>query len=170
MYSHHLGIIILFLGSGVGNMQTIIRLNDEDIKNVIAQHFQTDVSDVYVKAERITCGYGAGEHDEYRPCAEVQTKNVSPLTPKSNGPEEKSENYDKEIADTFDRIMVLDGVIADDDGEIVIVGKNANDYLLIGLLGKLIHKGIVSVRIGNEISERDLLYMRRLLNVNRGTE
>lgn len=54
-------------------MQTIIKLNCADIREIIAKHFKTDIGKVTLVMERISVGYGRAEHDEYLPTAIIET-------------------------------------------------------------------------------------------------
>lgn len=76
-------------------------------------------------------------------------------------------NYNKEIAEVFDRVSYLDGVKPYGHKEVVIQGKYVNDYLLIGLLHRLIKEGIVDIKISENISDIDLDYLERLLHLRK---
>lgn len=52
-------------------MQTIIKLNCTDIREIIAKHFETDIGNVDLVTDRISVGYGRAEHDEYMPAATI---------------------------------------------------------------------------------------------------
>ena len=78
-------------------------------------------------------------------------------------------NYDKEIADVFERVCYLEGVSAD-GGNVLLEGGHINDYLLIGLLSRLIDDGVVDIRISNKISSTDLDYLQRLLHMKEREE
>lgn len=73
-------------------------------------------------------------------------------------------DYNKGIAEVFDRVSILDGVsgYVDDVG---IRGGHFDDYLLVGLLSRLINEGDVDIVIKDTISERNLNYLERLLHV-----
>ena len=45
-------------------MQTIIKLNEDDMINIIANHYQVDKSNVKIRVEQECVGYGIGEHME----------------------------------------------------------------------------------------------------------
>ena len=53
-------------------MQTIYKLNNKDIEEIIAQHYKVNIENVHVKTERISVGYGILEHDEYLPTATIE--------------------------------------------------------------------------------------------------
>lgn len=55
-------------------MKTIYKLDADDIKLIIARHFQVDKNNVNVKTERISVGYGTMEHNEDVPVATVELK------------------------------------------------------------------------------------------------
>lgn len=76
-------------------------------------------------------------------------------------------NYNKEIADVFERVSYLDGVKQYGHKEVVIQGKYVNDYLLIGLLHRLIKDGLVDIKISENISDIDLDYLQRLLHLKK---
>lgn len=46
-------------------MKTIYKLDVDDIKTIIAQHFKVNIENVSVTTEKIRVGYGTMEHDEY---------------------------------------------------------------------------------------------------------
>ena len=72
--------------------------------------------------------------------------------------------YNKEIAEVFDRVSILDGVSGYGD-DVGIRGGHFDDYLLVGLLSRLINEGDVDIVIKDTISERNLNYLQRLLHV-----
>ena len=55
-------------------MKTIYKLDVDDIKTIIAQHFKVNVENVSVTTEKISVGYGTLEHDEYVPVVTVELK------------------------------------------------------------------------------------------------
>lgn len=65
----------------------------------------------------------------------------------------------------FDRVSSLEGVESYHGESVVIRGEHFDDYLLVGLLGRLINEGVVEIIIENSISERNLDYLKRLLHV-----
>lgn len=78
-------------------------------------------------------------------------------------------NYNKEIAEVFDRVCNLEGVVSYHGEDVAIRGGHYDDYLLVGLLARLINEGVVNIEIKENISERNLDYLQRLLHVkNRG--
>lgn len=80
-------------------------------------------------------------------------------------------NYNKEIAEAFDRVFHLEGVESYHGEEVAIRGKHYDDYLIVGLLSRLINEGTVNIAISNDISDTDLDYLERLLHVkSRGGE
>lgn len=74
-------------------------------------------------------------------------------------------DYNKEVAEVFDRVSSLEGVESYHGESVVIRGGHFDDYLLVGLLGRLINEGVVEIVIENSISERNLDYLKRLLHV-----
>lgn len=50
-------------------------------------------------------------------------------------------NYNKEIAEVFDRVSGLDGVESYCGENVANRGEHYDDYLLVGLLGRLINEG-----------------------------
>lgn len=74
-------------------------------------------------------------------------------------------DYNKEVAEVFDRVFSLAGVESYHGENVVIRGGHFDDYLLVGLLGRLINEGVVEIVIENSISERNLDYLKRLLHV-----
>lgn len=75
-------------------------------------------------------------------------------------------DYNKEIAEVFDRVSILDGVSGHGD-DVAIRGGHYDDYLLVGLLSRLINEGEVDIVIKDTISERNLNYLQRLLHVKK---
>ena len=76
-------------------------------------------------------------------------------------------NYNKEIAEVFDRVCNLEGVEGYYGENIAIRGGYYDDYLLVGLLSRLINEGIMDIVIKDNISERNLDYLQRLLHVKK---
>lgn len=74
-------------------------------------------------------------------------------------------NYNKEIAEIFNRVSDLEGVESYHGEEVAIYGEHLDDYLLVGLLSRLINEGDVNIVIKNTISESNLDYLERLLHV-----
>ena len=74
-------------------------------------------------------------------------------------------NYNKEIAEVFDRVFSLEGVESYHGEDVAIHGGHLDDYLLVGLLSRLINEGDVDIVIKDTISERNLNYLQRLLHV-----
>lgn len=74
-------------------------------------------------------------------------------------------NYNKEIAEVFDRVSYLEGVESCHGEAVAIHGGHLDDYLLVGLLSRLINEGEVDIVIKDTISERNLNYLQRLLHV-----
>ena len=74
-------------------------------------------------------------------------------------------NYNKEVAEVFDRVSYLEGVENYYGEDISIHGGYLDDYLLIGLLGRLINEDAIDIVIKDNISERNLDYLQRLLHV-----
>ena len=76
-------------------------------------------------------------------------------------------NYNKEIAEIFNRVSDLEGVESYHGEEVAIHGGHLDDYLLVGLLSRLINEGDVNIVIKNTISESNLDYLERLLHVKK---
>lgn len=74
-------------------------------------------------------------------------------------------NYNKEIVEVFDRVSSLEGVESYHGEDVAIHGEHLDDYLLVGLLSRLINEGDVDIVIKDTISERNLNYLQRLLHV-----
>lgn len=77
----------------------------------------------------------------------------------------KELNYNKEIAEVFDRVSYLEGVKSCHGDDVAIHRGHYDDYLLVGLLSRLINEGDVDIVIKDIISERNLNYLQRLLHV-----
>ena len=76
-------------------------------------------------------------------------------------------NYNKQIADVFDRVFYLEGVESYHGEDVVIRGGHCDDYLLVGLLSRLINEGAIDIVIKDNISEGNLDYLQRLLHVKK---
>ena len=74
-------------------------------------------------------------------------------------------NYNKEIAEIFNRVSALEGVESYHGEDVAIHGGHCDDYLLVGLLSRLINEGVIDIVIKDTISERNLDYLQRLLHV-----
>lgn len=74
-------------------------------------------------------------------------------------------DYNKEIAEIFNRVSDLEGVESYHGEDVAIHGGHLDDYLLVGLLSRLINEGDVDIVIKDTISERNLNYLQRLLHV-----
>lgn len=74
-------------------------------------------------------------------------------------------DYNKEIAEVFDRVSSLEGVESCHGEDVAIHGGHYDDYLLVGLLSRLINEDVVNIVIKDTISERNLDYLQRLLHV-----
>lgn len=74
-------------------------------------------------------------------------------------------NYNKEIAEVFDRVSYLEGVESYHGEDVAIRGGHYDDYLLVGLLSRLINEDVVDIVIKDNISERNLDYLQRLLHL-----
>ena len=75
-------------------------------------------------------------------------------------------DYNKEIAEVFDRVSILDGVSGYGD-DVGICGGHFDDYLLVGLLSRLINEDVVNIVIKDNISDRNLDYLQRLLHIKK---
>ena len=76
-------------------------------------------------------------------------------------------NYNKQIADVFDRVFYLEGVESYHGEEVAIRREHCDDYLLVGLLSRLINEGAIDIVIKDNISEGNLDYLQRLLHVKK---
>ena len=74
-------------------------------------------------------------------------------------------DYNKEIAEIFNRVSDLEGVESYHGEDVAIHGGHYDDYLLVGLLSRLINEGDVDIVIKDTTSERNLNYLQRLLHV-----
>lgn len=74
-------------------------------------------------------------------------------------------NYGEKIAEVFDRVSDLEGVKSYHGEDVAIHGGHLDDYLLVGLLSRLIDEGDANIVIKDTISERNLDYLQRLLHV-----
>ena len=79
-------------------------------------------------------------------------------------------NYNKEIAEAFDKVSFLEGVESYHGEDVALRGGHCDDYLLVGLLSRLINEGIIDIVIKDTISERNLDYLQRLLHVKEKKE
>lgn len=52
-------------------MRTTIELSEQDIKEIIAKHFNTTPDRVTVGVEKVCVGYGMAEHEEAVPVIKV---------------------------------------------------------------------------------------------------
>ena len=77
-------------------------------------------------------------------------------------------DYNKEISEVFDRVFHLDGVESYQGEDVTILSGHVDDYLLVGLLSRLINEGAVDIIIKDNISETNLDYLQRLLHIKRG--
>lgn len=76
-------------------------------------------------------------------------------------------NYNKQIAEVFERVFHLEGVESYHGEEVAIRGGHCDDYLLVGLLNRLINEGAIDIVIKDNISEGNLDYLQRLLHVKK---
>lgn len=76
-----------------------------------------------------------------------------------------SMNYNKEIAEVFDRVSNLDGIESYLGEDVAIRVGYYDDYLLVGLLSRLINEGSIDIIIKESISETNRDYLKRLLHV-----
>lgn len=74
-------------------------------------------------------------------------------------------NYGEKIAEVFDRVSNLEGIESYHGEDVAIHGGHLDNYLLVGLLSRLINEGDVDIEIKDTISERNLDYLQRLLHV-----
>ena len=74
-------------------------------------------------------------------------------------------DYNKEIAEVFERVFHLEGVKSCHGEDVAIHGGHCDDYLLVGLLSRLINEDVVDIVIKDNISERNLDYLQRLLHL-----
>ena len=74
-------------------------------------------------------------------------------------------NYNKEIAEVLDRVCNLKGVESYHGEDVAIRDGHYDDYLLVGLLSRLINEDVVDIVIKDNISERNLDYLQRLLHL-----
>lgn len=77
-------------------------------------------------------------------------------------------NYNKEFAEVFESVCILEGVEPYKTHGLSVRGRFNDNYLLMGHLCDLIGKGVVDIRISDDISDSDLDYLRRLLHVKEG--
>ena len=71
----------------------------------------------------------------------------------------------KKIAEVFDRVSNLEGIKSYHGEDVAIHGGHLDNYLLAGLLSRLINEGDVDIVIKDTISERNLNYLQRLLHI-----
>ena len=76
-------------------------------------------------------------------------------------------DYNKEIAEVFDRVSFLEGVESCHGEDVAIHGGHYDDYLLVGLLSRLINEDVVNIVIKDNISDRNLDYLQRLLHIKK---
>lgn len=76
-------------------------------------------------------------------------------------------DYNKEIAEVFDRVSSLEGVESCHGEDVAIHGGHYDDYLLVGLLSRLINEDVVNIVIKDNISDRNLDYLQRLLHIKK---
>lgn len=74
-------------------------------------------------------------------------------------------DYKKEIVEVLDRVSQLKGVESYHGEDVAIRGGHYDDYLLVGLLSRLINEGVIDIVFKDTISERNLDYLQRLLHV-----
>lgn len=74
-------------------------------------------------------------------------------------------DYKKEIVEVLDRVSQLKGVESYYGKDVAIHGGHYDDYLLVGLLSRLINEDVVDIVIKDNISERNLDYLQRLLHL-----
>lgn len=74
-------------------------------------------------------------------------------------------DYKKEIVEVLDRVSQLKGVESYHGEDVAIRGGHYDDYLLVGLLSRLINEGVIDIVIKDTISERNLDYLQRLLHL-----
>lgn len=74
-------------------------------------------------------------------------------------------NYGEKIAEVFDRVSDLERVESYHGEDVAIHGGHLDDYLLVGLLSRLIDEGDANIVIKDTISERNLDYLQRLLHI-----
>lgn len=74
-------------------------------------------------------------------------------------------NYGEKIAEVFDRVSNLEGIKSYHGEDVAIHGGHLDNYLLAGLLSRLINEGDVDIVIKDTISERNLNYLQRLLHI-----
>lgn len=72
-------------------------------------------------------------------------------------------DYKKEIVEVLDMVSQLKGVESYHGKDVAIHGGHCDDYLLVGLLSRLINEDVVDIAIKDNISERNLDYLQRLL-------
>ena len=74
-------------------------------------------------------------------------------------------NYNKEISEVFDRVSNLEGVESYHGDAVAICGVHYDDYLLVGLLSRLINEGVLDIVVKDNISNTDRDYLERLLHM-----
>lgn len=76
-------------------------------------------------------------------------------------------NFNKQIAEVFDRVSILEGVESCHGDDVAIQCGHYDDYLIVGFLSRLINEGDIEIVIKDTISERNLDYLERLLHVKK---
>lgn len=74
-------------------------------------------------------------------------------------------DYNKEIAEAFESVCELEGVEPYKTHAVSVRGRFNDNYLLMGHLCDLIGKGVIDIRISDDISDSDLDYLQRLLHI-----
>lgn len=55
-------------------MKCVYELDENDIRQVVANYFDCDLKAVDLIVEPVTVGYGVSEHTEYKPVVTVRVK------------------------------------------------------------------------------------------------
>ena len=74
-------------------------------------------------------------------------------------------NYGEKIAELFDRVSNLEGIESYHGEDVAIHEGHLDNYLLVGLLSRLVNEGDVDIVIKDTISDINLDYLQRLLHV-----